>query len=48
MWLIRNGVDEETAWAMSPMERLARCVVFGQFESLDFDWKLMRWKERKD
>lgn len=47
MWLIRNGVNEETAWEMSAVERLARCVVFGEFEGGEFDWRRLRWKEKK-
>lgn len=48
MWLIRNGVDEELAWSLSRPERLARAVVFAEFEGAEYDWRAMKFKERKD
>jgi hypothetical protein len=48
MWLIRNGVAEDLAWSLGRAERLARVVVFAEFEGAEFDWRRMAWKERKD
>jgi len=47
MWLIRHGVAEDVAMNLDPIERLARCVVFGEFEGAEFDWRRLRWKEKK-
>lgn len=47
MWLIRNGVAEETAWGLAPIERRARAIVFLGFEGTDWDWQRMMPKERK-
>lgn len=47
MFLIKNGVAEETAWGLSNAERLARCVTFGQFEGGEYDWHRREWKEKK-
>lgn len=47
MALIKNGVPEEIAWELTPSERLARIVVFGQLDGGDFDWDRLKWKEPK-
>ena len=45
MWLIRNGVPEDTAWNLTDGERLARCVVFARFEGREYDWSTGRYKD---
>lgn len=47
MWLVRNGVAEETAENLSNVERVARCIVFLRFEGTEWDWSRMRPTERK-
>jgi hypothetical protein len=47
MALIKNGVTEEVAWSLSPVERLARLVVFGEMNGGEFSWRTLSWRERK-
>lgn len=47
MALIKNGVAEDVAWGLSPSERLARIVVFGQLDGGEFDWPKLTWKDPK-
>lgn len=47
MWLIRNGVQEDIAWDLSDAERLARCIAFAGFDGNEWDWRTLRFKERK-
>jgi hypothetical protein len=45
LWLIKNGVSEDAAFAMPNRMRKAACIVFGQFEGNEWEWARMRWKE---
>nr|WP_199065121.1 hypothetical protein [Chromobacterium sp. ASV5] len=50
-WLIRNGVPFDNVFpdldALLPHEQLAMGVVFSELEGNEFDWSVMRYKERK-
>lgn len=36
----------DVAFSLDETERLAYCIVFGQFEGMQWDWGSMAFKER--
>lgn len=44
LWLVKNGVPYDVAFALQPHERMAHAIVFGEFEGNEFDWSAMRFR----
>jgi hypothetical protein len=45
LYLVRNGVPFDVAFALPVDERLAWVVAMGRFEGLDYDWSTRQWKK---
>jgi hypothetical protein len=44
--LVTAGFSEATVLSLDWDERLAWCVIIGEQNGGEFDWKSLRWKER--
>jgi hypothetical protein len=47
LYLVRNGVPFDVAFALPADERLAFVVAIGTLEGREFDWHTFSWKERQ-
>jgi hypothetical protein len=45
LFLLRNGVPFDIAFALPPTERLAFIVAFGELDGRVFDWRDFTWTE---
>lgn len=46
MWLVKNNVPYDVAFAMDDAERLAHAVTFARFEGNEFNWDTMTYRSR--
>jgi hypothetical protein len=46
LFLVRNGVPFDVAFSLPPEDRLAWVVALGTLDGNEFDFGVMRWKER--
>jgi len=44
LWLVRNGVPFDVAFALDDLTRAAWSIVFSEMEGNKFDWALMKFK----
>ncbi|HTR17158.1 MAG TPA: hypothetical protein VMI52_09015 [Acetobacteraceae bacterium] len=47
LYLVRNGVPFDVAFALEPEERLAWVVAFGSLDGGTFDWQARRWVRKE-
>lgn len=46
LWLVRCGFPTDLrAENLADIERMAFAIVMGEFEGMEWDWSLMRWKK---
>ncbi len=45
LYLVKNGVPLDVAFALPADERMAWVVAMGRLEGLDYDWSARRWKK---
>ena len=45
LYLCRNGVPFDVAFALGPEERLAFVVALGRLDGREFDFSALQWKE---
>lgn len=45
LFLIRNGISENTAFALDDVTRAAFCIICAELDGQVFDRKKMRFKE---
>lgn len=46
LWLVKNGVPFDTAFALDDITRAAFSIVFAEFEGQEFDRKTFRYKDK--
>ncbi len=47
LWLVRNNVPVDMAFALDDVTRAAWCIIFSEFEGRSFDVDRMRWKSQE-
>jgi hypothetical protein len=45
LYLVRNGVPFDVAFALPQDERLAWVVAIGRLDGLEYDWDTQHWKK---
>ncbi len=46
LWLVRNGIPFDVAFALDDVTRAAWCIVFSEMDGAEFDWSAMSFRER--
>ena len=47
LWLVKNGVPFDVAFALDDVTRAAWSIIYSEMEGAEFDWNTMRFKEQK-
>jgi hypothetical protein len=45
--LVKNGIPWDVAVNLSHKERVAWAIIFGEIEGGEFDYRFMKWKEKR-
>lgn len=45
LWLVKNGVPFDTAFALDDVTRAAFCIKFSEFEGHKFNYRTMEFEE---
>ena len=45
LWLVKNGVPFDLAFALDEITRSAYCIVFGRFDGGAFNWDSFSWEK---
>lgn len=46
LWLVKNGIPFDVAFALGDIERAAFAIIFSEQEGAEFDFNTMRFKDR--
>ena len=47
LWLVKNGVPFDVAFALDEITRTGWCIIFSEMEGAVFNFQTMRYEEQK-